>query len=53
MKMALSFPKRDILDSSKPKEFAGDNFKFGENGGKFSEKVDNTVGKGSTCTADR
>ena len=50
------------------KEFAHDNFKFDENGGKFSKKVENGVGKGDiachkqfdlfpqcfqkTCTAD-
>ena len=50
------------------KEFADDNFKLDENGRKFSEKVENTVGKGEiarfeqfllfpqcfqkTCTAD-
>ena len=27
------------------KEFADDNSKFDENGGKFSERVENTVGK--------
>ena len=61
------FPKRQILDSSKLKEFA-DNFKFDENGGKFIKRVENTVRKGEiaryeqfllfpecfekTCTAD-
>ena len=56
------------MDSSKLKEFADDNFKFDENGGKFSEKVENIAGKGEiaryeqflffpqcfqkTCTAD-
>ena len=40
------FPKRKILDSSKLKEFAEDNFKFDENGKKFSKQVENTVGKG-------
>ena len=30
------FPKRQILDSSKLKELAEDNFKFDENGGEFS-----------------
>ena len=40
------FPKRQILDSSKLKEFADDNFKFDENCGKFSESIENTVGKG-------
>ena len=34
------------LDSSKLKEFADDNFKFDKNGGKFSKRVENTVGKG-------
>ena len=32
-----SFTKRQILDSSKLKEFADDNFKFDENGKKFSK----------------
>ena len=35
-----------ILDSSKLKEFADDNFKFDENGRKLSKWVENTVGKG-------
>ena len=39
------FPKRQILDSSKLKEFADDNFKFDENGRKFSNWIENTVGK--------
>ena len=58
------FPKRQILDSSKPKGFADDNLKFDVNG----RKVENTMGKGEiaryeqfllfpwcfqkTCTAD-
>ena len=62
------FPKRQILDASKLKEFADDNFKFDENGRKLSKQVENTVGKGEiaryeqfllfpqcfqkTCTAD-
>ena len=66
--MGTPFPKRQILDSSKQKEFADDNFRFNKNGGKFSKKVENTVGKGEiaryeqfllfpqcfqkTCTAD-
>ena len=40
------FPKRQILDSSRLKEYANDNFKFDENGRKFSKRVENTVGKG-------
>ena len=38
--------KRQILDSSKLKEFADDNFKFDENERKLSKRVGNTVGKG-------
>ena len=57
-----------ILDSSKLKEFADDNFEFHVNGGNFSREVENTVEKGeiapyeqfllfpqcfqNTCTAD-
>ena len=41
--------RRDILDSSKLKEFADDNFKFDENGKKLSKRVENTVGKGETA----
>ena len=40
------FPKQQILDSSKLKEFADDNFKFDENGRKFSKQVEITMGKG-------
>ena len=40
------FPNGQILDSSKLKEFADDNFKFDENGREFSKWLDNTVGKG-------
>ena len=35
-----------MLDFSKQKEFADDNFKFDVNGTKFSEWLENTVGKG-------
>ena len=35
-----------MLDSSKLKGFADDNFRFDENGGKFCERVENAVGKG-------
>ena len=38
--------RRQILDSSKLKEFANNNFKFDENGRKVSKWVENTVGKG-------
>ena len=42
----LTFPKRQILDSSELKEFADDNFKVDENGKMFTKGVENTVGKG-------
>ena len=46
--LCLSSPitRRQILDSSKLKEFADDNFKFDENGRTLSKWVENTVGKG-------
>ena len=37
--------QQQILDSSKVKEFADDNFKFDENFRKLSQRVKNTVGK--------
>ena len=44
----MSYPitRQQILDSSKLKEFADDNFKFDENSRKLSKQVENTVGKG-------
>ena len=39
-------PDNKILDSSKLKDFADDNFKFDRNGRKLSKPVENTVGKG-------
>ena len=44
--MASLFTRRQILDPSKLKEFADDNFKFDENGRKLPKWVENTVGKG-------
>ena len=46
LNVALPFPKRQILDTSKLKEFADDNFKSDINGRKFSKQVENNVGKG-------
>ena len=40
------FPKRQILDSSKLKEFVDDNFKFDERDRKLLKRVENNVGKG-------
>ena len=39
-------PDDKILDRSKQKQSADDNFKFDENSRKFSKRVDDTVGKG-------
>ena len=41
-----TFPKRQILDSAKLKEFADDNFKFDEKGGTLSKWLENTEGQG-------
>ena len=40
------FPNDKILDSTKLKEFADNNFKLDENGRKFAKWVENTEGKG-------
>ena len=42
---ALTLSQTTNLNSSKLKEFAIDNFKFEENGRKFSKWVENIVGK--------
>ena len=52
-KFYLPITRRQILDSSKLKEFADDNFKFEENGGKLSKRVENTVGKGEIACNER
>ena len=44
--MCLPFKKRQIVESSKGKEFAETGFKFDENDKKFSKQVKNTVCKG-------
>ena len=43
--ISITFSKRQISDSSKLKKFADDNFKFDEKGRKFSDRVENIVGK--------
>ena len=40
------FPNNEILNSSKLKEFAGDKFRFDENGRTFSKMIENFVEKG-------
>ena len=47
------FPKRQILDSSKLKEFADGNFETNENDRKFSKRVENTVGKGGIASNEQ
>ena len=42
----FTFLHLQFLDSSKLKESADDNSEFDENGGKFSKRVENTMGKG-------
>ena len=44
------FPKQQILDSSKLKEFADDNFIFDENGGKYSKIVKKHCEKRRNCS---
>ena len=43
----------EFLDLTKLKEFADDNSKFGEDGGKFFKWVENTVGKGEITRNDQ
>ena len=40
------FPKRQVYDSSKLKKFVDNNLKFDTIGKKFSNREENTVGKG-------
>ena len=42
----LTFSQTKILDCSKLKEFADDDFRFDENSRKFAKWVENTVEKG-------
>ena len=44
--MRSPFHKQQILVSSNLEEFTDNNFRFDENGRKFSKRVENTVGKG-------
>ena len=43
--MFKPFPKRQILESLKLKEFADHNFEFDKNGGEFPKCVENTARK--------
>ena len=51
--MLQPITRRQILDSSKLKKFADDNFKFDENGRKLSNWVENTVGKGEIARCEQ
>ena len=53
MKKILPITRRQILDSSKLKEFADDNFKFDANSRKLSKWVENNVGKGEICRKEQ
>ena len=44
--MVKPITRRQILDWSKLKQSADDNFEFDENGRKLSKREENTVGKG-------
>ena len=46
-------PDHKILDSSKLKQSADDNFTFHENSRKFSKPVENTVGKGEIAHCEQ
>ena len=46
-----NFTRRQILDSSKLKEFADDNFRFDENGRKLSKRVEKHCGKRRNCSS--
>ena len=44
-KAGKPFPKRQILEPSKLKEFADDKFRFDGKGKRFSKRIENNVGK--------
>ena len=48
--MLSPLPKREVLDSSKLKEVADDNFKFDGNSRKFSKWVEKHGGKRRNCS---
>ena len=48
-----SLSQQQILDSSKMKQFAENNFEFDENGGKFSKRVKNNVAKGEIARLEQ
>ena len=46
----LTVSQTTNLDSSKLKEFTGDNFEFDENGRKFTKRVEKYYGKRRNCS---
>ena len=46
LSISESITRQQILDSSKMKEFADNNFRFDKNGTELSKRVENTMGKG-------
>ena len=46
----FNFPKQQILNSSKLKDFENDNFRFDGSDWKLSKQVENTVGKGEIAS---
>ena len=51
--MLLTLSQTTNLDSSKLKGFADDKFKFDEHGGKFSKRLENTLGKGEIACKEQ
>ena len=50
---ASPFPNRQILESSKLKDFADNTFNFDESGRIFSKRVENTEGKGEIARSEQ
>ena len=49
LKSHQPIPRQQILDSSRLKGYADNNFKFDKNGRRLSKWVENTMGKGETA----
>ena len=52
MELLTLSPKKNF-DPSKLKELADDNFEFHENGGEFSKRAENNVGKGEIASNEQ
>ena len=51
--LMVNFPKGQMLDSSKQKVFADDNFKFDENSNRLSKQIENTMEKGEIASNEQ